>query len=709
MTERIEKLTELTLNGKMYPIGKKVEFDRMDLFLPKSKRTVKRIHDYVLAQKNLLTEYQTIVRPCILDASQVEADYMHYGATEDARKLCSLFYAKPIAHLSTFEWQHATPDYNRILKIGVKGLIENIGKSKETHQDDPEKVDFLECLEVVANTLIEWAQKCSLQASRVAEQTQDSKLKANLVKLSETLKRIPENPPETLYEAVLLITILFTYEPDSVGTLDRTLYPYYQSDLAKGIETRESAKEILQEFFLMLQANTSKETDRFTKGGESHFCVGGYDENKEDVFNDFSMLIIEALTELPTFIPQVSLRRTKKLPFETFKKILDIAVRDDNKRIAFINDEVKIRSAVHVNRFPYEVACRYSSVGCNEVAYPGGFVSGSSNTNILRSMENTMHERSEDVLKAESFEEFFEIYRSELFKDIDLMLKYDDAFMKVRGRDNYYVTSLLFTDCIEAGKSFTQGACKYATAGVGLIGVTNVIDSLAIVKQFVYDEKITDMQTMLDALKNNWNGYEALLAVIRKKGKFFGNDDETSNFVAKLLTDTLYEYVKDKKSALGYHIGFGNLQGYNPHHQWFGSETKATPDGRRDGEMLKFGLSQSRGYDREGLTALLNAVATCDRHGIISGGSNVTNLNLDEQLIMNPEHFPKTAKILETYFRNGGSQFQLNFVSRKDLEQAKIAPEEYRNLRVRVSGFSDYFVRLDESLQDEIIGRTVQS
>lgn len=634
---------------------------------------------------------------------------MNYGHSESGRKLLEDFYCKPIENLSTFKWQHATPDYNTIIKLGIKGLKENICNSKKKFDPASDEADFLDCLETVADTLTEWAHKCSLQALIAAQNTKNEQFRKNLIRLSDTLKRIPENPPKTLYEAILFINILFAYDPDSVGTLDRTLYPYYKSDLENGIETRESAKELLGEFFLMLQANTPIDSCNFTRGAESHFCVGGYNEYKEDVFNDFSMLILETLMELPTFIPQVSLRWTKKLPFETFKQILHMAVNDDNKRIAFINDEVKIHSAMHINRFPFEIACTYSAVGCNEVAYPGEFVSRSSNTNILRSVENTIYGRTEDIVNVQSFDEFFEIYKSELTKDIDLMLKYDDEYMKVRGRDNYYATSLLFTDCIENGKSFTKGACKYTTTRIGLIGVTNVIDSLSVIKQFVYDEKITDMRTLTDALKNNWNGSEELLAAIKAKGNFFGNDDETSNYIAKLLFDTLYEHVRDKKSMLGYHIGFGNLQGYNVHHRWFGAKTKATPDGRHDGDMLKFGLSQSDGYDREGLTALLNSAAKCDPHGIITGGSNVTNINIDEQLVKNENNFPKTAKMLETYFQNGGSQFQLNFVLREDLENAKISPEEYKNLRVRVSGFSDYFVKLEDSLQDEIIKRTVTS
>lgn len=122
-----------------------------------------------------------------------------------------------------------------------------------------------------------------------------------------------------------------------------------------------------------------------------------------------------------------------------------------------------------------------------------------------------------------------------MFSDIDLMLKYDDEYMKIRNRYNYYATSLLFTDCIEYGKSFTKGACRYAITSISLIGITNVIDSLCIIKQFVFDENITTMQNLIDALKNDWQGHDILLYRIKKKGEFFGNDDETSNYVAKLF------------------------------------------------------------------------------------------------------------------------------------------------------------------------------
>lgn len=603
---------------------------------------------------------------------------------------------------------HAAADFEKIIHLGIKGLIGDIEYAKEKYGNDAEKIRFLNALKTVAEALVKWANKCSDDVLEFAHGVDNEKHRKNLLILSKTLKKIPEYPARNFYEAVLSIYILFSFEPDSIGTLDHTLYYFYINDIKNGNLDREGAKEILQELFLMLQANTKK-SQNFTRGGESHFCVGGYDKNGEDVFSDFSMLIIEAMTELPTFIPQVSLRWTKKLSFETFFNVLKMSVEDKNNRIAFVNDEVKIHAAKNIAHFSYENACRYTTVGCNEVAYPGGFYAGGTTANMLRSVENTVFNREDDLYAANSWEKFFEIYKSELFKDIDLMIHYNNEFMKIRGKDISYVTSLLFTDCIKYAKTFTSGACKNVVAGVGLIGITNVIDSLSIIKQFVYDEKIVTMAELIAALKNNWNGYEPLLALIKQRGRFFGNDDETSNYVAKLFADTLYKYTKDKVSDLGYHYLFGNLQGYNPHHKFFGSAMRATPDGRNNGEMLKFGLGQSGAYDREGLTALLNSVSKCDKNGILSGGESVTNIYLDEKLVTDNGNLLKTAKMLETYFKNGGSHFQLNYISQEDLKKAKISPENYKNLRVRVSGFSDFFVRLPDSVQDDVIRRTVKT
>jgi formate C-acetyltransferase len=240
----------------------------------------------------------------------------------------------------------------------------------------------------------------------------------------------------------------------------------------------------------------------------------------------------------------------------------------------------------------------------------------------------------------------------------------------------------------------------------GGAGLMCTIDSLAIIKQFVFDEKIVSAEEMLNALENNWDGYEHLHSMILNKGKFFGNDYEASDEVAKRVTTAINEFAKDKTDIFGKHYIGVVAPGYREYHKVFGAVTGATPDGRFKGEPFKtIGVGQTEGRDREGLTALLNSVAKYDpsRH---FAGVTVTNINVDSALIDNDENFKKTVILIETYFKNGGAQIQINSVSAEELIAAKENPEKYKSLRVRVSGFSDYFVNLSESLQDNIIERT---
>ena len=446
----------------------------------------------------------------------------------------------------------------------------------------------------------------------------------------------------------------------------------------------------------------------FHRGGESHFAIGGYLPNGEDGFNELSRLIVTSLLELPTYIPQISMRWTKKTPYDVFRFMMDCERRDPNKRIAFVNDEPKISAFTKILGMSYEDAVSYTMVGCNEVAFPGGIYMGSAQENILHSIESTLHERRDEVLRAADFDAFYEVYEQVLFSDLGTMIEYEDKFNLGRAKDTNVVSSIFFRGCVENAKSVTQGGASLCCAGLDLIGIPNVIDSLAVIKQFVYEDRTVTMQELLDALDANWEGAEDLLMLIKKRGKFFGNDDELSNSIAQRFTDSLYRFLLDKRSVYGYRFLVGNLIGYNEHHKFFGNLTAATPDGRKNGDAMKFGLGQSGGYDREGLSALLNAVASSDPHNILNGPT-VTNITVDEKLIRDDGHFEKTVKLFETYLQNGGIHFQLTYVSKNDLICAQKSPDEYKHLRVRVSGFSDYFVNLNEALQDDVIARTTQA
>lgn len=705
MIERIKQLTKLTLAGEMYNEPIKTEYDRLDLLLPKLQKESKRTCGYILNQEPKLTEYQALTGFLKFDGSCVGEIFNRAGHKE-TWEVMNEFYLHPVYNLSTMEWQHASADYRRVLQKGIKGIIAEIDQSI-IKQTETEKIEFLKAMRATANALIEWAHKCSMRAKELADKVENPEYKNNLNNLSAALLNVPENKPTSFYEAVLTIYVCFSADSDSVGTLDRYLTPFYEEDIKKGVITKDKAKEYLQELFLMLQAATKVTSPNFTRGGESHFCVGGYLPDGSDGFNEVSALILEALLELPTWIPQVTFRWTDKTPRETFRFVLDCERHDPNKRIAFQNDVKRLKSYTEICGFPFEKAVGYTTVGCNEPTFPGIVANGTSYMNFANCVDVIFNKHPEKVLSANNYEEFYDIFTKQLFEDIEKAYEFDNQYTLARARDDSYLSSMLFEGCIEKGISLTRNASDSGIASISFLGIPTVIDSLIIVKQFVFDEKIITMSELVDALSKNWQGYEELHTLILNKGDFFGNDTERSNFVARSLYQSMYDYLKGKKNVFGNQWLVGDLVGYNEHNKWFGENMGATPDGRKAGDLIKFGLGQSEGKDRKGLTALLNSIATIDPNGI-GCGSTVTNIMLDEQLVKNDDNFERTVDMLLTYFKMGGVHFQLTYVSHEDLVKAKEMPEEYKNLRVRVSGFSEYFVKLNEGLQDDIIARTTK-
>ncbi|MEE1280535.1 MAG: pyruvate formate lyase family protein [Oscillospiraceae bacterium] len=705
MNERIKKLVDRTVRGEMLVKPVITEYDRTDLFLSPVKMSGKRVCEYILNQELLVLEESCFTGLMRFDDS-VEGDIFQRRGHKNFKEAKQNFYNKPVDNLLTFEWQHSVGDFGKIISRGLVGIKEDIERSKDAHKGDKAALDFLETQTELCNAIIKRAHKGVQKVLDKANKTENKEYKENLINLSKGLCKVPEYPAESFYEAVLSLYFVYPFIPDSIGLIDRYLYPFYKQDIENGALTTEKAKEYLQELFLMLQARIHISSDRFYRGGESHFCIGGYLENGEDGFNELSKLIVESLMELPTWIPQISLRWTKKTPREVLRFMLDCERKDPNKRIAFVNDEPRLKGLMEYTGLSYKEAVNYTMMGCNELALPGGMVFGFDPFNIVRSVENTFYKRSDDIEKANDFEEFYDIYKQELFKDLWAAEKISKGFQDIRSRDCNIVSNIFLEGPIENAKSCTQGGLtRYIAVGLP-IGLSNVIDSLSITKQFVFDEKIITIGELIEALKNNWQGYEELRNLILKKGNFFGNDDDCSNEVAKRLLGSIGEW-NNTENYLGKKWVFGNLIGYNEHHKFFGDKLKATPDGRYSGDMINYGIGQSQGKDRNGLTALLNSVAKCDPEAVLTGPS-VTNVLIDEKLIKEDEYFEKTVDLFETYFQNGGTHFQLTYVSKEDLVKAKQTPEEYKNLRVRVSGFSDYFIFLNDALQDEIITRTVK-
>lgn len=702
MTDRIKKLAELTVKGELYIEHTPTEYDRTDLFLSPTIMNAKRAKEYILNQKPYVSEY-TALTGYLRFQGDVMGDIFNRNGHKNFAEAMKHFYAKPIDGLCTFEWQHSVADFEKVIRIGMNGYKEEIARSKKNHTEKDE-LEFLDGIDMIADAIIGWAEKCSAAAYEKSLEVGDNDAKANLVKLSEALKRVPANPATSFYEAVLTIYVIYAFVPDSIGCIDRYLYPFFQKDIASGTLTKDDAAAYLQELFLMLQARISIKSDRFYRGGESHFCIGGYTEEGEDGFNELSRLILDSMLELPTWIPQVSLRWTKKTPTEVLRYVMDLERKDPNKRIAFVNDEPRISMLTEHAGFPYSVACRYTMVGCNEPQLPGGIFMGGTDANLAKSIEGTLYGR-EDIFDATDFEEFYTIFDEELQKTLGKINHCYNSFQRIRERDENLVSTMFFEGSIERAKSITQGGAKNAVAAIGLMGITTVADSLAIIRQFVFEEKRFTLRELVDALRANWNGFDSMRRTILRDGRFFGNNDELADDCADRLARSIHKYFGDIRSDLGYKYALGNLIGYNQHNKWFGDCTRATPDGRYDGDVISFGIGQSEGKDREGITSLLASVARLNSHSILCG-STVTNVLIEKSLIDNDDSFERLVLLFESYFRMGGLHFQLTYVSKEDLVNAQITPDKYKNLRVRVSGFSDYFVFLNNDLQNEIITRT---
>ena len=705
MNERIARLVKAARGGEIFPPCVKVEYDEFDLKLADPLRIAKRLSEYMEAQPCYFTEDNELLGMMHFDGS-VEADLFPRTGHAFFREACHQYYCKPLENLCTFEWQHSNADFGKVIRLGLEGFRKEIIEARRNYASDLPRLNFLAGLEAMIRGIVRRAQQYAAECRKKAFSCSNPARKATLLRMASNCMQVPEHPARNFEEAVQCLYFCFIFQPDSIGRPDQYLYPLYQQGIADETLTKEHAKELLQELYVMIHGYTRYGTSNGDKGAESHFVIGGYTIDHKCAWNELSELILDSLMETDLIRPQVSLRWNKLTPRSVLYKVMDCERKDKNKRIALVNDEPRIASLMKINKVPWETAYDYIMVGCNEPAFQGGISLGGNTTNIVRSLVNTLNQRREEVLACPDFDSFYAIYEQELFRDLETILAYSNRFNMLRSRDCNVLTSLFMTGCIERAASVTQGGATRARWCANFMGSTNLIDSLCIIRQFVYEEKLCTMETLLAALDADWKGYETLRAQILRKGKFFGNNDDFSNGMAHRFYASVYAFANCRTDLFGNYLCYGNLTGYNPHFAWFGALTQATPDGRIAGSALQFGSGQSDGKDHDGITSLLLSVAHMDPTGIMCGNT-ILNLSVDENTVRNEESFEKLILLIETYFREGGLHIQLNHVATEDLVAAKKEPDKYKSIRVRVSGFSATFIKLTESIQDDVIARTI--
>jgi len=593
---------------------------------------------------------------------------------------------------------HFSSDFETLLTYGLSGLIEQIEEKRKNITEDRQKI-FLEDLYYAAKAITAWTQAFADALYSAAEKEVSKERQRELLQMADVCRRVPYLPATTFREAIQCYFFTFILFPDGLGCIDRYLYPYYKADIEKGIITRDEALELIEELFIKIFSFHGKDEIR---SGNNHCVIAGYTKDGECGHNECTSLILEAITDLPIWRPQVSYRVTAKTTAEQLREAVDANYKRPDV-IMFLNDDVIVDGLVGAG-VEYEDAVGYSSSGCNETV-----LTGCSHPGALEGLINVMHSllcmlKDTDKLEGiRSFDEFYSIYEGYLQRDLDIIFRRSFDGDSIGSKCPMILPSLLTRGCISSATPISDGGAKYNFCTWCLTGLVNLADSLSIIKQMVFEENRFTLTELTRFLEANWAGYEDKRSYIVNNGRYFGNDDDYADLLVNKVTASVNAFAEKYTPYRGGRYLFGTLTGYELSHISFGKISSASPDGRYAAEPFAASISSFPGADKGGITAYLKSAAKLD--GRLLQSSVVVNLQMDRTLVDSKEKRERLAALLRTYFDLGGIQLQINYLSAEELITAKREPEKYKSLRVRVTGFSGFFTSFDDELQDEIIER----
>jgi len=658
-------------------------------------------------------------------------DKVRQNWTDTAKKLNGEVFTIHTASMSGQHFGHIVVDYDLVLKRGLGDILRevkaDIKNAMPVTFEEIRRYKSLLAYEIVLEGVIRFARRYSEHAAAMALEEKDESRKAELLRISGICARVPEKPAESFYEAVQSVLTVFTavkieaYGPGtSVGRPDQYLLEYYRKDIRDGSLTKEFALEIIEAFLIkfndlacLLSEVTSDSLSGFPT--LANITIGGVTKDDEDAVNELTWLIMDAEEAVALTAEEVVIRVNRKNPEEFLLRACDLAVKLRGK-IKFTSDYTGIRQLLADGK-PIEYARDYVVLGCNTPTVPaktlditGGGVNLAYclelalNNGISRQSGERIGLETGDPKEFKSYEEVWEAYKKQ---SEYVLLQTTSARNTDRQLYSEYLMTPLHSSllpvCYETGMDITDvGSKMYASESQGMTGVANVGDSLAAIRKFVFGEKKITMAELIDALDKDFDGYEELQYLLLS-GPKFGNDiDYVDSLVQAVLTHSYnvlrsVEGINGTKVTLAAMSGTGNIA--------MGTKTGALPDGRNAGKPLaEGGISPSQGKNVNGATATMNSVSKLD-HTQISGGS-VFNMRFNPDAVSTPEKLKKFRDLLLTYCESGGYHVQFNFLSGETLRDAQLHPDLYRDLLVRVSTYSAYFVELSKNVQDDIISKT---
>lgn len=613
---------------------------------------------------------------------------------------------EPMAAAPLYRMAGSYLDYGKLLDEGIAGLEKTILERKKAAEACGEPTELFLAMEMALKLLSGCCMHYYKQARMLVEAQEEPAKKAELALIAETLKKVASHKPETLREAMQLMW-LYALISGSInyGRMDVLFGSYLAKDLEERRLTMEQGQELFNGLWQLI-------ADRRTTWN-GRVILGGKGRKKEKEADQAALLALEASRVIKEAEPQLTLRIYEGMDDRLMEKALE-SIGEGRTYPMLYNDEVNIPAVSNAFQISPEEAQDYVPFGCGEyVIDHKSFGSPNGVINLLKVLEVTLHNgrdgvtgkeagiRSGDFAGFRSFEELWEAYTKQVQYFVDALAVQEELEYRIMGETAPCLyLSMLYEDCIERGKAAFAGGIKYLGGTVETYGNINTADSLTAIKEIVYDKKLLPPKQLLAALDADFKGFDKEKRLLEQVPKY-GNDDAKADDMAVRVHEhicrTAREQIK-KRNLHSYLVVIIN----NSANTTMGQLTGASADGRRKGQHMANANNPWGGNDKKGLTAVLNSLVKL-RPDLHAGA--VQNMKFSPELFRDGGMAVKS--VLKTYFDNGGTQAMISVVSKNDLEQAMTHPENYRDLFIRVGGFSARFVELEKAVQREIVSRTL--
>ncbi len=621
---------------------------------------------------------------------------------------------------------------DKIYKHGFKDIINEIDLNIKNldFYNDPEafdKKEELKAMKISAESLILFAKRYSEELKKLEKIEKNNDRKSELAGMVSICSRVPEKKPETFHEALQyywfvhlgVITELNPWDSFNPGRLDQHLYPFYKKGLEDGSLTESSARELLFSFWIKFNNHpappkmgvTAKESNTYTDFSLINF--GGLKEDGSDAVNELSYLLLDIVEEMRILQPGSMVQISKINPDSFIRRALKIIKTGFGQPSVFNTDA--IISELTRQGKSIEDARNGGASGCVE---SGAFGKESyiltGYFNLAKIFEITLNNgydprtkknigiKTGDPEKFKKFSQLLEAFEKQVKYFADIKVEGNNIIGKVYSK--YMpapLLSILIDDCIKNGVDYNSGGARYNTTYIQGVGLGSLTDSLASIRYNVYDEKNMKMGKMLKILESDFEGYEKERNMFINETPKYGNDDDYADELAVKIFNIYYNSVDGRPGPNGSIHRINMLP--TTSHVYFGSVINALPDGRKAKEPLSEGISPFQGADRKGPTAVIKSASKIDH---IKTGGTLLNQKFTPSFFNNKKSIDSLVHLIRSYFKLNGHHIQFNVIDAGTLRKAKKNPERYRDLIVRVAGYSDYFVDLVEELQDEIIRRT---